>query len=147
VSREDARRDLERARSLAKWTDARFLDPLAGLLLPGVGDVLGAAAGLYIVAIGARHRVPRHVVARMLLNLAVDCTAGAIPVLGDLFDFLNRANLRNVRLLEHHLQAPAPDPAAARRSTLLLVAAAVMLAAAAGLALWVTYKLIRRWAS
>ena len=140
----DVRADLERVRTLANWTDRRFLDPIAGLLLPGIGDILGAAAGLYIVAIGARHRVPRHVVARMLLNLALDCTVGAVPLLGDLFDFLNRSNLRNVRLLERHLAAPG-DPGAARRSTFLLVAAGVLLVAGAGLAVWVTYSLVRRW--
>ena len=108
------RADLQRARAVAKWTDARFLDPLVGMLLPGVGDVLGATAGLYIVAVAVRHGVPRATVARMLFNVAVDCAGGVVPVVGDLFDVLNRANLRNVRLLEQHLagRSAAPESAA-----------------------------------
>jgi hypothetical protein len=97
------RADLARALAVAKWTDSRFLDPILGLVLPGLGDVLGVAAGLYIVAVGVRHGVPRSVVRRMLINLTVDCLGGVIPIVGDVFDFLNRANLRNARLLEEHL--------------------------------------------
>jgi hypothetical protein len=97
------RADLARALAVAKWTDSRFLDPIIGLILPGLGDVLGVAAGLYIVAVGVRHGVPRSVVRRMLINLTIDCLGGVIPIVGDVFDFLNRANLRNARLLEQHL--------------------------------------------
>jgi hypothetical protein len=109
--------DLARAQAVAKWTDRRFLDPLLGLVLPGLGDVLGVAAGLYIVAIAVRHGVPRKTVRRMLINLGIDCLGGVIPIVGDLFDFLNRANVRNARLLERHLgetpglaEASAVDP-------------------------------------
>jgi hypothetical protein len=111
------RADLARALAVAKWTDRRFLDPIIGLILPGLGDVLGVAAGLYIVAVGVRHGVPRSVVRRMLINLTIDCLGGVIPLVGDVFDFLNRANLRNARLLEQHLgeaspvRALAPDEA------------------------------------
>src|ERR1041384_4136254 len=90
--------DLARALAVAKWTDRRFLDPLIGLVLPGLGDVLGVAAGLYIVAIAVRHRAPRGMVARMLVNVSVDCLGGVIPIVGDLFDALNRSNVRNARL-------------------------------------------------
>jgi hypothetical protein len=103
------RADLARALTLAKWTDSRFLDPIFGLVLPGLGDVLGVAAGLYIVAVGVRHGVPRSVVRRMLINLAIDCLGGVIPIVGDVFDFLNRANLRNARLLEEHLGDTGAD--------------------------------------
>jgi hypothetical protein len=57
-------------------------------------------AGLYIVAAGIRRGLPAVVIARMLLNLAVDMLIGLVPVLGDALDFAYRANLRNARLLE-----------------------------------------------
>lgn len=141
--------DLARVLTVAKWTDARFLDPLVGLVLPGVGDVLGATAGLYIVAMGVRHGVPRTVLARMLMNLAVDCLGGVVPVAGDLFDALNRANLRNARLLERHLAGtPAPveaggaEGAGGQRSLVLPIALLVAaLAVAGGLA----YAALRAW--
>lgn len=109
--------DVARALAVAKWTDRRFLDPIIGLLLPGLGDVLGVAAGLYIVAVGVRHGVPRSVVRRMLINLTIDCLGGVIPIVGDVFDFLNRANLRNARLLEEHLGAASMARLAATEST------------------------------
>jgi len=102
----EARRvDLARAKAVARWTDQRFLDPLLGLVLPGLGDVLGMAAGLYIVRIAVRHGVPRRTVRRMLFNLGIDFLGGVVPIVGDIFDFLNRANVRNARLLEQHLGA------------------------------------------
>ncbi|MEP6653964.1 MAG: DUF4112 domain-containing protein [Myxococcales bacterium] len=149
------RTDLERAWTVAKWTDARFLDPVVGLLLPGVGDVLGAAAGLYIVVVAVRHGVSRAVVARMLFNLSLDCVGGLVPVVGDLFDFVNRANLRNARLLQQHLgvapEGRAVGPAQhgdgdgngnAWRALVLPLA---VLAAAVTVALGVTYLAARHW--
>jgi hypothetical protein len=44
--------------------------------------------------------VPRTVVARMLLNIVVDTVVGSVPVVGDLFDVVWKANRRNVRLFE-----------------------------------------------
>jgi hypothetical protein len=40
----------------------------------------------------------------MLGNVAVDGLIGAVPVAGDLFDVLWRANRRNVRILREHLE-------------------------------------------
>jgi hypothetical protein len=92
-------RALEVASSLARWLDHRFVDPLLGLLLPGVGDLLGSALGLYPVLLAWKRGAPKSLVARMLLNLAADAAGGAIPVLGDVWDFLFRAHARNLELL------------------------------------------------
>ena len=74
---------IDAADALARWLDHRFVDPLLGLLLPGVGDLLGAALGLYPVLLAWRQRAPKVLLARMILNLAADTAGGAIPVLGD----------------------------------------------------------------
>jgi len=95
--------DANRALALAKLTDQRFLDPLLGFLLPGVGDAVGAVAGFYIVVLARKHDLPVAVQAQMVANIAIDCLGGLVPVVGDIFDLLNRANLRNARLLERHL--------------------------------------------
>ena len=76
-----------------------MLDPIAGLLVPGLGDFLSAGVGLYIVQVAIRKRLPKIVVARMLLNLGIDTAVGSIPLVGDIFDFAFRANRRNVDLL------------------------------------------------
>jgi hypothetical protein len=92
-------RDLEVAEKLARWLDGRFIDPLLGLVLPGLGDLIGSALGLYPVWLAWRRRAPKSLLARMLLNLAVDAAGGSIPVLGDIWDFLFKAHARNLALL------------------------------------------------
>jgi Domain of unknown function (DUF4112) len=39
----------------------------------------------------------------MLANVAVDGVVGLVPVAGDAFDVMFRANVRNVRMLKHWL--------------------------------------------
>jgi hypothetical protein len=99
------------------------LDPVLGLL-PVVGDAPTTALSAYIVAEAAALGAPRATVARMVLNLLVDAVVGAVPLAGDLFDAVWKANERNVRLLDERLTDP--DATADRR---------VVLVAAAGLAL------------
>ena len=107
------------------------LDPLLGLV-PGLGDVAGAALSGYIVLLAARRGASPSVVARMLGNVAIDTAVGSVPVLGDLFDAGWKSNVRNVALLERHMSVPAD----VRRSSRLAVAAAfigLVVLAAAGL--------------
>ena len=99
--------DIERARQLARWTDRRFLDPVLGFVLPGAGDVVGGAVGLWIVGVAVKKKLPPVVVARMLLNLALDSVVGLVPVAGDLFDIVHRANTKNLALLEDRSAVPA----------------------------------------
>jgi hypothetical protein len=77
------------------------LDPLLGLL-PGAGDWLGAALSLYILYEAARLGVPGRILVAMAGNILVEAIVGAVPVLGDLFDFVWQANSRNLQLLERH---------------------------------------------
>jgi len=74
------------------------LDPLIGLV-PVAGDVISTAVSLYIVWEGHRLGASRTQVASMLGNVAIDLVGGAIPVVGDLFDFAFTANRRNLRIL------------------------------------------------
>ncbi len=96
----DEDRALAVASTLARWMDDRFLDPLLGLVLPGVGDLLGSLLGLYPVLLAWRRRAPKALLARMLLNLAADAAGGAIPIVGDIWDFMFKAHARNLDLLE-----------------------------------------------
>ena len=92
--------DVRRAVALARGLDDRYIDPIVGLLLPGAGDLITAGAGSYVVWVAIQRRLPAVVVARMLLNLAIDMLLGAIPAVGDIFDFAFKANVHNARLLE-----------------------------------------------
>jgi hypothetical protein len=109
-------------------TNFRFgLDPVIGLI-PGIGDLAGAAMSSYVVILGARLGAPRTVIVRMLGNVAIDTFGGMLPVLGDLFDAGWKSNSRNLALLERHLGAPAATERASRAVVWLTVAALGLLA-------------------
>lgn len=75
-------------------------------LIPGLGDLLGLGASGYILYLAAQGGVGKVVLLRMFLNVLLETAIGSIPLLGDLFDFVFKANSRNLRLLERHAAAP-----------------------------------------
>lgn len=83
-------------------TQIRFgLDPVLGLV-PGAGDLVTGFFSVMILLHSVRLRVPKVVIARMVLNTGLDVLVGAVPLLGDLFDVAFKANVKNLRLLERH---------------------------------------------
>lgn len=101
---------LQRIRFLANLLDTCFvlpggyrigIDPILGLI-PGVGDIIGAALSLYLVREASRLGISKWIVFRMVGNVGVEALIGCVPVLGDLFDAAFKANIRNLRLLELH---------------------------------------------
>ena len=84
----------------------------------------------------ARLGAPPAVLARMGLNIAVDTLAGAIPLVGDVFDAGYKTNVRNLRLLETWVQRPAPTRRASRVRVFATVAVAVALVLALLFAVW-----------
>ena len=99
------------ARFLADLLDQRFtipgtsirvgLDPILGLI-PGIGDALANIAGSAILLIAAQLNVPKIVLIRMGLNVAVNALIGAIPIFGDIFSIWFRSNAKNADLLERY---------------------------------------------
>jgi hypothetical protein len=77
------------------------LDALIGLL-PGLGDTATTLISLWMVKEAHELGVPKHIVARMIGNIAIDGLVGSVPLLGDAFDVLFRANKRNMKLLREH---------------------------------------------
>ena len=73
-------------------------------LVPGIGDAITTGLSLWIVKEAHALGVPKHVLTRMIGNVAVDAFTGLVPVLGDAFDMFWRANRRNVKLLREHLE-------------------------------------------
>jgi hypothetical protein len=88
------------AERLAYWMDRRYVDPILGFVLPGVGDAIGAGIGLLGIFAAFRLRAHPIVIARMLIHLAVDSALGSIPVLGAVIDIFYRAHTRNLSLLK-----------------------------------------------
>jgi hypothetical protein len=86
-------------------TDLRLgLDPLIGLI-PGVGDAVASLAGSMILFLAAQLQVPKIVLVRMSVNIALNGVVGSIPLFGDLFSLWFQSNIRNVALLERHVAA------------------------------------------
>ena len=83
------------------------LDAIVGLI-PVVGDVVTAAMGAYIIWEANNLGLPTWKLWRMGGNLLFDSAVGAIPVAGDVFDFLFRSNSRNLRILKRHLDKHHP---------------------------------------
>ncbi len=103
---------LARLEAVAKLLDVAFILPgtkirygIDGILrlIPVVGDLLATALSLWLVREARTLGAPWHVTARMLGNVAVDGVVGMVPVAGDAFDVLFRANMRNLRLLQRWL--------------------------------------------
>lgn len=85
-------------------TNFRFgLDPLINLI-PVVGDLVGFAVSSAIILAMARHGVSRKVLILMTLNVVLDSTIGAIPFIGQIFDFTYKSNSRNIKLLKQHYE-------------------------------------------
>jgi hypothetical protein len=103
IARIDRLATLLDTRFAIPFTKIRFgADSLIGLA-PGVGDAITTALALYIVYEAHRLGAPKTVLARMLGNVAIDGMVGIVPVAGDVFDVMFRANRRNVRILREHL--------------------------------------------
>ena len=103
IARIDALATLLDTAFILPGINVRFgFDALIGLV-PGIGDAITTAMSLYIVHEARQLGAPRHLIVRMLGNVLLDGLVGAVPLVGDAFDVLWRANRRNVRLLQDWL--------------------------------------------
>jgi len=105
---------IDRIDRLATLFDVAFLIPGTKFrfgveallrLVPGVGDAAASMLSLYLIYEAYKLDVPATLLARMLVNVALEAAAGAVPVAGDAFDVMFRANRRNVALLREHFAA------------------------------------------
>jgi hypothetical protein len=87
-------------------TNFRFgIDGIIGLV-PGFGDVLAGLLSLIIPIAAWIRGVPYITLLRMATNIGIGVLVGSIPLFGDLFDIVWKANRRNYRLLTRHLGEP-----------------------------------------
>lgn len=99
---------LARLDAVARLLDVAFILPGTNIrygidgiirLIPVVGDLIASAFSLWLVREARAIGAPWHVTARMLANVALEGAVGMVPVAGDAFDVLFRANMRNMRIL------------------------------------------------
>lgn len=144
---EDYRASLDRIDRFARLMDSdwrvpgtrlRFgLDGLVGLI-PGIGDLAGAALSLFVIAEGIRMKVGKGLILKMVGNVAVELVVGLVPILGDAFDFYWKSNRRNSELLRRRilkeLEPPPPPQKGAVGGFLWLLA---LIALGILMALWI----------
>src|SRR6185312_15990618 len=103
---------LDRLDRLATVFDTAFVLPGTNVrfgvesllrLVPGIGDAAASALSCYLLYEAHRLGVPRRLFARMVANVILEGTIGAVPFAGDAFDVMFRANRRNVALLREHV--------------------------------------------
>jgi hypothetical protein len=132
--------DARTVAALRKWSvllDSAFrvpgtnltfgLDPVIGLI-PWIGDVTTPLFSAVLLLHAVRMRIPKIVQIRMLMNAAIDLAIGIIPVVGDLFDFGWKANVRNLALLERHANPGTTASASDWAFVLIVLGVLVLLA-------------------
>jgi len=79
------------------------LDPLIGLI-PGFGDMAGAVVSALIITRAMQSGIAKSAILRMVINVALDSLAGAVPFFGDVFDFAFKSNVYNLRIYREALR-------------------------------------------
>jgi len=110
---ENRERLIRRLDNYARLLDSRFKIPGTSItygwdaiigLLPVVGDVITFIFSATIIMEARRAGAPVKILGRMLTNCFIEFFIGMVPLLGDGFDLLWKANLKNVELLKGHLE-------------------------------------------
>ncbi|MCC7170799.1 MAG: DUF4112 domain-containing protein [Planctomycetes bacterium] len=136
--------DLLDSRFRVPGTQIRFgIDPLLSLV-PGIGELASPIFAVLLILQGARQRVPKVILVRMMLNALIDAAIGAVPLAGTVGDVFWRANARNLALLETY-SSPGEQPT--RQDYLfvggILAAFALALTIVVALGLWMVIALVR----
>ncbi|EGK87256.1 MULTISPECIES: DUF4112 domain-containing protein [Microcoleus] len=112
---------LNRIRKLSRLMDTAIgipgtkfrigLDPIIGLV-PGAGDIVDTAFSAYLIYLATRFNLPQKTLGKMIYNIGLEAVVGSVPLVGDIFDAFYKSNMRNLALLEEHLEAVEPELAA-----------------------------------
>ena len=124
-------------------TQIRFgLDALIGWV-PGIGDSLAAIASFLIVIAAWRRGVQGVTLVRMIANVALESTLGAIPVAGDIFHVFWKTNRRNYRLLIREREHPGVNTRQDWMFLAVILFAAIAAAAIPiGISIWILRSLL-----
>ena len=118
------RATLERLEKFSRFTDSSIGIPFTKFqigaeaiigLVPLVGDAAGLILSSYVLIEAQRAGASKGVKLRMLRNIGIDFLGGLLPVVGDAFDAIYKANTRNTKLLKNYLEEqlevePPPPP-------------------------------------
>ncbi|HEY4818516.1 MAG TPA: DUF4112 domain-containing protein [Candidatus Acidoferrum sp.] len=110
-------------------TKIRFgLDALIGWV-PGIGDAMTGIASFLIVFASWRRGAKAVTLMRMIANVLLETAIGAIPVAGDIFHIIWKANRRNYRLLLREREQPGTSTGRDWMFLAILLCAVILAAA------------------
>lgn len=104
--------EIEKLDRLSTLLDSRFRIPGTPIrfgwdsilgLIPGAGDLASLGPSAYLIYRGHRLGARKRTILRMTANTGLDFIVGAVPLLGDVFDLVFKANNRNFALLRKEL--------------------------------------------
>ncbi len=126
--------ELARLRRLAYRMDAIFfipgtnisigLDNILGLV-PVVGDFLALLPSAWTIRRAHGLGATPGTLAYMTMNTVLDFVIGSIPVIGDIFDAIYNANIRNFKALERNLNKKAARAKPVRTTQIMHIADAI----------------------
>ncbi len=79
------------------------LDPILGLI-PGGGDLITAGLSAYMIYLAASFGLDKSEIFKMFKNVMIETAIGSIPIADDIFDAYFKANIRNLEILEKHIE-------------------------------------------
>ena len=142
--------NIKNLNSIADLLDTRFKGPfgfrfgLDGLLglIPGLGDIITNLMATYIILSATWQGYPSSVIMRMFMNLCVDNALDAIPLIGPLFDFVFKSNMRNIRLMEAYEANPQQVTKRSFYLNIFIISGIVLFTLAmVAVSLWATSKI------
>lgn len=142
------RKALERLEKFSHFTDSSIGIPFTKFrlgadsvigMLPVGGDIAGLLLSSYVLVEAQRIGASKEVKRQILRNMVIDFAGGLLPVVGDVFDAIFKANTRNTHLLKNHLEgqlAVAPPPAPFPWKTLVVLSILLALITAGAMLLF-----------
>lgn len=110
--------EIDQLDRLSKWLDNKYTIPGTSIrfgwdailgLVPGIGDAVVLAPSAYLIYKGYTLGARKRTMALMIFNVGLDSTIGAVPLIGDVFDVIYKANRRNFSLLRNDLVKKTVD--------------------------------------
>lgn len=103
---------LESLERFSFYTDSNFRIPFTGIrfgispligFFPVAGDFVGLLLSVYVVLQAKRAGANNKLLFTMIRNAVIEFVVGLVPIAGDAFDMLYKANTRNTNLLRNFL--------------------------------------------
>ncbi len=86
------------------WNFKFGVDPIIGLI-PGLGDIVTSIISCYIIFVAIIYKIPPFKIVRMVFNIIFDLIIGSVPLFGDIFDFVMKPNVMNLKILQNEIEA------------------------------------------